>query len=169
MSAVGFHLGGYVHISAAAFGLAVLLETVPILYAVVKVAGAAYLIWLGFKLFASPKTRAMPVVATEAKPQRRAVRDSIIVEMLNPKTAIFYLSFLPQFTDASASLPIWGQILVLGTIVNFMFSATDAACVLLSDKMTTGLVASQWANRLARRIGGGILVALGVNLATSQQ
>ncbi|MDP6705216.1 MAG: LysE family translocator [Rhodospirillales bacterium] len=169
LSAIGFHIGGYLHISAAAFGLAVLLETVPVLYAVVKVAGAAYLIWLGFKLFASPRTLAMSVVATEAKPQRRAVRDSIIVEVLNPKTAIFYLSFLPQFTDASASLPIWGQILVLGTIVNFMFSATDAACVLLSEKMTRGLVASQWVNRLARRIGGGILVALGVNLATSQQ
>jgi len=169
LSALGFHVGGYVHISAAAFGLAVLLETVPVLYVVVKFAGAAYLIWLGIKFFMSPKSLVMSVVATEEKPHRHAIRDSIFVEVLNPKTAIFYLSFLPQFTDVSASLPIWGQILVLGTIVNFLFSITDAACVLLSEKMTRRLVASQWANRLAQRIGGGILVALGLNLATSQK
>ena len=169
LSALGLHIGGYVHIFAAAFGLAVLLKTVPVLYAVVKLAGAAYLIWLGFKIFTSLKSPAMSVVATEAKPHRRAIRDSIVVEVLNPKTAIFYLAFLPQFTDVSASLPIWGQILVLGAIVNFMFSATDAACVLLSEEMKKRLVASQWANRLAQRIGGGILVALGVNLAMSRQ
>ncbi len=94
---------------------------------------------------------------------------TITVKLLNPKTAIFYLSFLPQFADASASLPVWGQILVLGIIVNFMFSITDAACVLLSEKMKRGLVASHRANRLAQRIGGGILVALGINLAMSRQ
>lgn len=169
MSALGFHIGGYVHIVAAAFGLAVLLETVPVLYTVVKLAGAVYLIWLGIRYFISPRSFAMPVVASEAKPDRHAIRDSIIVEVLNPKTAIFYLSFLPQFTDVSGSLPVWGQIIVLGTIVSFMFSATDAACVLLSDRMTRRLLVSQWASRLARRIGGGILIALGLNLAASRQ
>ena len=169
LSALGFHMGGYVHISAAAFGLAILLETVPVLYTVVKLAGAAYLIWLGIKFFTSPIPLVTSVVVTEVKPHRHAIRDSIIVEVLNPKTAIFYLSFLPQFTDISASLPLWGQILVLGTIVNFMFSITDAACILLSEKMKRLLVASQRASRLAQRIGGGILVALGINLATSQR
>ncbi len=169
LSAVGLHIGSYVHICAAAFGLAVLLETVPVLYAVVKLAGAAYLIWLGVKFFLSPKSLAPSVVATEAKPHRKAIRDSIIVEVLNPKTAIFFLSFLPQFTDTTASLPIWGQILVLGITVNFMFSITDAACILLSEKMKRLLMTSQRASRLAQRIGGGILVALGINLATSQR
>lgn len=169
LSALGFHVGGYIHIAAAAFGLAVLLETVPVLYSVVKLAGAAYLIWLGIRYFLSPSTFAMSVVATQAKSDRHAIRDSIVVEMLNPKTAIFYLSFLPQFTAVSGSLPVWGKIIVLGTIVNLMFSMTDAVCVLLSDKMTRRFLVSQWANRLARRIGGGILVALGINLATSRQ
>lgn len=169
LSAVGFHIGGYVHISAAAFGLAVLLETVPTLYTVMKLAGAIYLIWLGIRLFMSPKTVLVPVAANGKKPNDHAVRDGALVEVLNPKTALFYLAFLPQFTEASASLPVWAQIIVLGTIVNFMFSATDVLCILLSERITRRLVASQWANRLAQRIGGTVLVGLGINLAASRQ
>lgn len=168
-SAIGFHLAGYLHIFAAAFGLAILLETIPVLYAVVKFCGAAYLIWLGVKLFRSQAALAVPPGKTEPKPHRRALRDSMTVEVLNPKTALFFLAFLPQFTDASAGLPVWAQILVLGSIVNLVFSATDVACVLLSERMTRLLVASQAARRLAQRIGGGILVALGINLAASRQ
>jgi threonine/homoserine/homoserine lactone efflux protein len=169
LSAVGFHIGGYAHISAAASGLAVLLEAVPVLYAVVKLAGAAYLVWLGIRLFASTKPLVMSVAHFEPTTHSGAIRDSIAVEVLNPKTALFYLAFLPQFTDVSASLPAWGQILVLGTIVNCMFSLTDVVCVLFSERMTKLLIASRVADRIVRRIGGGILIALGVNLAASRQ
>lgn len=179
LSAAGFHLAGYLHICAAAFGLAVLLETIPVLYASVKLCGAAYLVWLGVKLFRSEAALAVspgaispgavPPGQMEPKPHRRALRESITVEVLNPKTALFFLAFLPQFTDASAGLPVWAQILVLGTVVNLVFSATDVACVLLSERLTRLLAASQTARRVARRIGGGILVALGINLAVSRQ
>ena len=97
------------------------------------------------------------------------IRDSIVVEALNPKTALFYLAFLPQFTDLSASWPFWAQALVLGTIASLMFSATDVACVLCSDQLTRRLAASRWARRLARRIGGSVLVALGIHLAAARQ
>ena len=169
LSAAGFHIGGYVHILAAASGTAVLLQAVPVLYGAVKFAGAAYLIWLGIRLFASPKRIVVSVAELELTTRRGAIRDSIAVEVLNPKTALFYMAFLPQFTDVSASLPVWAQIVVLGTIVNFLFSVTDAVCVLLSERMTRLFTASEAANRLVRRIGGGILVALGVNLAASRQ
>ena len=169
LSMAGLHIGGYAHILAAAFGLAVMLEAVPALYAIVKFVGAAYLIWLGTKLFRSTQPVVVSAVQPELITRNRALRDSIVVSVLNPKTALFYLAFLPQFTDVSAPLPVWGQIFVLGTIVNFMFSVTDAACVLVSERMTKLLIASQAANRFARRIGGGILVALGVNLAVSRQ
>lgn len=168
LSALGLHISGYVHIAAAAFGLAVLLETVPILYAIVKLAGAAYLIWLGIKSFTASKPSVTPVV-TKAKSYRHALRDSIIVGVLNPKIVLFYLAFLPQFTDGSALLPIWMQILALGFIVNVLFSTTDAICVLLSARMTKFLTASHRATRLAQWIGGGILIGLGVKLATSRQ
>ena len=168
LSAAGLHIGGYAHILAAALGLAVLLQAVPALYAVVKFAGAAYLLWLGIKLFRSAKP-VMSAAQPQSIPRHRALRDSIAVEVLNPKTALFYLAFLPQFTDISATLPVWGQMLVLGIIVNFMFSVTDALCVLASERMTKLFIASRAANIFARRIGGGVLVTLGVNLAMSRQ
>ena len=169
LSAVGFHIAGYVHVCAAAFGLAVLLETVPLLYSAVKLAGAGYLIWLGIKLCLSRDAPAVSGIASNAKPHRDAVRDSLVVEVLNPKTALFYLAFLPQFTDMSASLPVWAQVLILGAVVNALFSVTDAVCILLSHWMTQKLAASRRAGRWAQRIGGGVTVALGVNLATSQK
>ncbi len=169
LSAAGLHIGGYVHILAAAFGLAVILEAVPAFYAIVKFIGAAYLIWLGIKLFRSTKLVVMSPAQPELITRHRALWDSIAVSVLNPKTALFYLAFLPQFTDTSALLPVWGQVLVLGMIVNFMFTVTDVVCVLVSARMTKLLIASQAANRFARRIGGGILVALGVNVAVSRQ
>jgi threonine/homoserine/homoserine lactone efflux protein len=169
LSAAGLHLAGYAHILSAALGLAVLLEAVPLLYTIVKFAGAAYLIWLGIRLLRSPNSFRLPVAQPVSATQRRAIRDSVTVEVLNPKTALFYLAFLPQFTDVSASLPVWGQILVLGTIVNVMFSVTDAVCVLLSERMTRLIIASRASERLARRVGGGVLVALGVNIAVSRQ
>lgn len=168
LSAVGFHLAGYVHICAAAFGLAVLLQAVPVLYVAVKFAGAAYLIWLGVKLFAARASHGQPAVALDPQPQRRAIGQSIAVEVLNPKTALFYLAFLPQFTDAAAALPVWAQILILGSIVNAVFSLTDIVCVLLSAQITKLLKTSQAARRAAQRVGGGILMALGINLAASQ-
>jgi threonine/homoserine/homoserine lactone efflux protein len=169
LSAAGLHMAGYAHILAAASGLAVLLEAVPLLYTIVKFAGAAYLIWMGIRLFKSPKSVRVPIAQPGPATHRRAIRDSVTVEVLNPKTALFYLAFLPQFTDVSTSLPVWAQILVLGTMVNAMFSVTDVACVLFSERMTRLFVASRATERLARRVGGGVLVALGVNVAASRQ
>jgi threonine/homoserine/homoserine lactone efflux protein len=169
LSALGFHLGGFVHISAAAFGLTILLETVPVFYVIVKLAGATYLIWLGIKYFRVSERFGLADVEALPKASHKALRDSIVVELLNPKTALFYLAFLPQFADNDASLPVWTQILVLGAIVNTMFSLTDAVCIALSGAVMKRMVASQRVGRLARRIGGGVLVALGVNLAVSRQ
>lgn len=91
------------------------------------------------------------------------------VEVLNPKTAIFYVAFLPQFTDANAGLALWAQLLILGTVVNIMFSSADVLCVVLADKVTSYFKSSGSANRIAQRIGGGILVALGLSVALNRQ
>lgn len=169
LSALGFHLAGYFHIAAAAFGLAFLLETTPLLYAAVKLLGAGYLIWLGIRFFASGGGQPANPMQPAAAPPRRALRESLTVELLNPKSALFFLAFLPQFTDAAAALPVWAQILLLGTVVNFVFSATDVVCVMLSERIARLFAASRGARRIARRIGGGVLVALGLNLAVSRQ
>ncbi len=169
LASAGLHIGGYAHIFAAALGLAALLNAVPLLYGLVKFVGAFYLIWLGYRMFVSQDMRVHSESMLKAATSRKAMADSIIVELLNPKTALFYLSFLPQFTDLEAAFPIWLQIFILGAIVNFMFSITDMICVLLCEKATRLLTTSRTANNLAHRIGGGILVALGLNLAASRQ
>lgn len=165
MASLGIHLGCYVHVIAAAAGLSVLFHAVPVLYMVVKFVGAAYLVWLGISMF---RTRAQGDVAMpgfESKSGRRAFFESITVEVLNPKTAIFFVAFLPQFIDASADFPVWVQFVVLGTIVNLMFSSADVIGVLLAGALMTQLRRSSRAQRLTQRAGGAMLVGLGVNLA----
>lgn len=168
MAALGIHLGGYVHVVAAAFGLAILFKAVPSIYLALKFIGAAYLIWLGIGLFRS----GLPVAGSvKSGPQKNPVKafvESALVEIFNPKTALFFLAFLPQFTDISAGLPIWAQLLILGTIVNVMFSSADVVCVLLSTQIMQMLNRSNIANKWAQRVGGGLLIGLGANLAVSR-
>ncbi|MER9331400.1 LysE family translocator [Mesorhizobium sp. M0488] len=163
-AALGIHLGGYVHVFAAAAGLSVLFHAVPPLYMAVKLIGALYLVWLGVSLFRKREgATALPMI--ERKSARRAFFESIAVEVLNPKTAIFFMAFLPQFIDASAAFPIWLQFVVLGTIVNLMFSSADVVCVFLAGAVIGRLRRSSRAQRLMQRAGGAVLVGLGVHVA----
>ena len=164
-AALGIHTGGYVHVIAAAVGLAALFEVIPILYTVMKLAGAAYLVWLGVKFFMN---RQDLMVDSEQAGQKTTFWQSATVEILNPKTALFYVSFLPQFTDIDAALPLWAQLLFLGTIVNIMFSSADLICVFLAEKLSSMFKKSKSSIRIVNRIGGGIFIALGLNLATSK-
>jgi threonine/homoserine/homoserine lactone efflux protein len=154
-----------VHVIAAAAGLSVLFHAVPMLYMAVKFAGAAYLIWLGISLFRSKAQGDTVLPGIEAKSGRRAFFESISVEVLNPKTAIFFMAFLPQFIDASAAFPVWLQFVILGTIVNLMFSSADIVCVVLAGAVITRLRRSSHAQRLMQRAGGAMLVGLGAHLA----
>jgi threonine/homoserine/homoserine lactone efflux protein len=137
----------------------------PTLYMAVKLAGALYLIWLGVSLFRARAQDDAVISGIEPKSARRAFFESITVEVLNPKTAIFFMAFLPQFIDASATFPVWLQFLVLGTIVNLMFSSADVMCVVLAGALITRLRRSSHAQRLMRRAGGAVLVGLGVHVA----
>ncbi|AZO66816.1 LysE family translocator [Mesorhizobium mediterraneum] len=164
-AALGIHLGGYAHVIAAAAGLSVLFHAVPTLYVAVKLAGALYLIWLGVSLFRARAQDDAVIPGIVPKSASRAFFESITVEVLNPKTAIFFMAFLPQFIDASATFPVWLQFLVLGTIVNLMFSSADVMCVVLAGALITRLRRSSHAQRLMRRAGGAVLVGLGVHVA----
>jgi threonine/homoserine/homoserine lactone efflux protein len=165
LASLGIHLGGYVHVIAAAAGLSVLFHAVPPLYMAVKLAGAAYLVWLGIALLRSKEQQEAILPHLGPKSGRRAFVESITVEVLNPKTAIFFVAFLPQFIDASGALPIWMQFVVLGTIVNLMFSSVDVLCVVLAGVVIGRLRRSSRAQRLMQRAGGAVLVGLGVHVA----
>ena len=78
---------------------------------------------------------------------------------------MFFLAFLPQFIDPSASFPVWVQFLILGSLANLIFSSADIVCVLLAGVIVTRLKRSSGAQRLMRRAGGALLVGLGAHLA----
>ena len=161
---LGVHIGGYVHVIAAVAGLAVLLEAIPLAYAALKLVGAAYLVWIGVQILLS--TRHMTQVVL---PGTKAVtfRQSVLVEALNPKAALFYLAFLPQFTAVDAVLSVPMQLLILGIIVNAVFSLADVIYVLAADGLHRRLARTPAVVRV-RQLGGAILVGLGINLALSR-
>lgn len=165
MASLGIHVGCYVHVFAAAAGLSVLFHAVPVLYLAVKLIGAAYLIWLGIALFRSRGVDGTGLPQVRRKSGRRAFAESVTVEVLNPKTAIFFMAFLPQFIDSGANFPVWLQFLLLGTVVNLMFSLADIICVLLAGSLLGRLQRSTRTVRLMQRAGGMVLVGLGINVA----
>lgn len=165
MAVLGVHLGSYAHIIAAAAGLSVLFHAVPVVYALVKLAGAIYLIWLGISLFRAKAAGAGDLQAETPRSARKAFAESIVVEVLNPKTAIFFLAFLPQFIDSAASLPVWVQFVVLGLAVSVIFTIADVFAVALAGLVMARLNRSSTAQKLAQLAGGTILVGLGAHLA----
>lgn len=164
LATLGIHLGGYVHVISAAAGLSIVFHAVPLLYMAVKLAGAAYLVWLGIVMFRSRGEDGAAPSPIRPRSGQRAFVESVTVEALNPKTAIFFMAFLPQFVDPSAGATLWMQFLVLGTIVNLMFSATDVVCVLLASAILNRLRRSSRGQRIMRRAGGSILVGLGAHI-----
>ena len=163
-AALGIHVGGYVHVLAAAFGLGMLFEAVPSLYLVLNYMGAVYLMWLGIKMFMPAPAQSIDMTSNRFDKSLRVFWQSASVEILNPKTAIFYIAFLPQFTEPNAAFPVWLQLLVLGAIVNVMFSSADAICVVLAARITALVQKVTTGARLVQRIGGVALVGLGIYL-----
>jgi threonine/homoserine/homoserine lactone efflux protein len=167
MAALGIHVGCYAHVIGATLGLSAVFRYVPEAYTVLKIAGAAYLVWLGIAMLRSNSgSDEVPKVAP--KSARRAFMESIIVELLNPKVAIFFIAFLPQFVDPTAALPVWAQSLILGIIVNLSFSSADLATVFAATAVMDRLQKSGKAERVARWIGGSLLIGLGLKLGTDK-
>ncbi len=167
-AAMGIHLGGFVHVAAAAAGLSALLAHVPEVFFVLRIAGALYLIWigLGFILKRSGNPNEVPGSVGKA---RRAFLDSIIVEVFNPKAALFYIAFLPQFVDPAASLPVWLQLVVLGWFVNIAFTGGDIITVFFTSAAVSRMKQSGYGQRIMQWLAGSVLIGLGIKLAVTDR
>jgi threonine/homoserine/homoserine lactone efflux protein len=165
LSSVGTFVGGMVHVVAAAAGLSVVLATSALAFSVVKFAGAAYLIFLGVRmvLFADRESSA----DVTAKPPRHSpFIQGIWTEVLNPKTALFFLAFIPQFVSRQGS-HVFAAFLVLGAISVFLNTTGDICAVLLASPLQMLFKRSRRAQVNQRRASGAVMVALGAYVAIS--
>ena len=167
VSVAGIHLGTIVHITAAAVGLSALLVSSALAFAVVKYLGAAYLIWIGVRTLLAKD--ADPVTSlTAATSLRRTFRDGFVVNLLNPKTAIFFLSFLPQFADPARG-PMHWQILALGFTFMGLGILSDSLFALAAGSAGDVLRRSEPLRRGLRWFSGTSFVGLGVTAALASR
>jgi len=165
-SCLGTALGGMVHVLAAAAGLSLLVAQSATAFTVVKYVGAVYLIYLGIRLL-TQKERGVPSPDAVARGPRRALLEGIVVEVLNVKTALFFLAFLPQFIQTTA--PVIPQLVLLGTICVVLNTLVDVAAVVSSARLLASPAVRAARARLLRRASGSTMVALGVYLALAKR
>ena len=163
-SSGGTALGGLGHVVAAAFGLSVLLATSATAFSVVKYAGAAYLVYLGIRTLIAGKEAAEEAPGGGGAAWG-ALRQGITTEVFNPKTALFFLSFLPQFINREA--PAIPQFLLLGTISVTLNTSADVVVSLLAGPIGSKLRRSPRLRHGQRFASGGALVGLGLYVAVS--
>ena len=160
-SSFGTGLGGLVHVAAGAVGVSALVLASAEAFALLKIAGAAYLVWLGIKTMREARIdidmRAEPTGA------RRAFREGIVVEALNPKTAAFFLAFLPQFVDPAAG-PVWLQFLLLGLVSVILNAAADVVVVVVASRARSMAIARPSLLRRLRQGAGLAIASLGLAL-----
>jgi len=162
-SVAGIHIGTLVHVTAAAAGLSALIVTSAVAFSVVKYAGAAYLVFLGVRKL----LEGQPLAVTEARhaPLRHVFVRGTVVNVLNPKTALFFLAFLPQFVDADRGA-VWSQVVVLGLVFVALGLLSDSAYAIAGDAV--GSVLRRRAKAM-RRISGSIYIGLGAVAALAKR
>jgi len=162
LAASGLAIGSLAHVLAATLGLSLLFEAAPLLYTTFKFAGAAYLVYLGIKTFVA-KVDPDVSVAVDQRTDARILKESILVEVLNPKTALFFIAFLPQFVDPSKAVA--PQLLVLGFVVTLTAIPCDIVVAVGAGKVARWVRGNLGIQRLQNRVSGGILVGLGAYVA----
>jgi threonine/homoserine/homoserine lactone efflux protein len=165
-SVCGVHVGTLVHVAAAALGLSALLVSSATAYHAVRWLGAAYLIWLGVRrlLAHDEDAPAAPGPGTRRRGLRRIFAQGVVVNVLNPKTALFFLAFLPQFVDVSrGSVPF--QVVVFGVAFVLLGLVSDGTYALLASTGAGWLRRRPGVARTSRLVSGGVLISLGVTTA----
>jgi threonine/homoserine/homoserine lactone efflux protein len=167
VSALGVASGGLVHVAAATVGLSALIASSATAFTVVKLLGAAYLIVVGIRRILSgegeePESRALRA------PLRRVYRQGVIVNVLNPKTALFFLAFLPQFVDPDRGA-VWPQVAILGIVFVSVAVLSDLTYALVSDAIAGRIRRTGTGAKVRRWLTGGVFVALGITAAAARR
>ncbi|GAA4969089.1 threonine/homoserine/homoserine lactone efflux protein [Nonomuraea thailandensis] len=154
ISVLGIHTGSIVHVAAAALGISALLAASATAFTIVKYVGVAYLVWLGVRRLMR-KGGGEELVELKVQSKRRLFWEGFVVNVLNPKTAIFFLAFLPQFTDPAAG-PVGPQILVFGLVWLLLGMASDGTYAMLASALA-GRVRSSARARRRLDVGSGVV------------
>ena len=170
LSAFGTFLGGMVHVLAAALGVSVILARSAVAFSIVKYVGAAYLCFLGVRMILDAqkqKQDADEVLATTLVSTRNPLWQGVATEVLNPKTALFFLSFIPQFVDRGAG-QVFFQFVLLGTLSVVLNTSADLIVIYLAGSLGKKIRSSAVFRRRQRTVTGAIMIGLGTYLATSE-
>jgi threonine/homoserine/homoserine lactone efflux protein len=172
LSALGTFLGGMVHVVAAALGISLILAKSAAAFATVKYVGAAYLCLLGMRMIRDAyREQAGSASAVEfalpLKNARNPLAQGVATEVLNPKTALFFLSFIPQFVDRAHGHAFL-QFVVLGTLSVVMNTTADLIVIGLAGPLGQRIRSSSRFRRRQRTLTGVIMIGLGTYLATSE-
>jgi threonine/homoserine/homoserine lactone efflux protein len=164
VSVMGVGLGNFAHVVAASVGVSAIIAASALAFSVLKYAGAAYLIWLGIRTLRAPV--APVTLEVEGKPLRRLFSEGAVVAALNPKTALFFLAFLPQFIDP-ASGAVWLQVLLLGLSFVVLGLTTDGLYALAAGSLRHLFRNSMAVLRGQKLVSGTIYIGLGLMTAFS--
>ena len=168
LSAAGTFLGGMVHVLAAALGVSVILAKSAIAFATVKYVGAAYLCFLGVRMILDARREGNIPIPQEIRPARNPLWQGMATEVLNPKTALFFLSFIPQFVDRTGG-HVFAQFVALGTLSVTLNTTADLLVIAMAGPLGEKIRSSTTFRRRQRTVTGAIMIGLGTYLATSEK
>ncbi len=168
-SACGVCSGALVHVAAAALGISAILATSALAFTVVKYVGAAYLLYLGIQALRSAGAGTQLNLGTAPRTTAwQAYRQGILVDILNPKAAIFFMAFLPQFVRPDQGA-VALQLLVLGVLVVLVAIVVECMLVLLAARASSALRGNQRLSQWLDRVLGSVLIGLGIRLGLAER
>lgn len=169
LSALGTFLGGMVHVLSAALGVSIVLAKSAVAFATVKYAGAAYLCFLGVQMILDARNEngSAQQIPQDVKPAGNPLWQGVATEILNPKTALFFLAFIPQFVNRSG-VHLFLQFVALGTMSVVMNTSADLMVIAMAGPLGERIGSSATFRRRQRTVTGAIMIGLGTYLATSE-
>jgi threonine/homoserine/homoserine lactone efflux protein len=167
-SSFGAMMGGFVHVTACVVGISALVMASAMAFSILKICGGAYLIWMGIQTWRAATRETFSIPETSQIGVWRAFRQGVVVEATNPKTAAFFLAFIPQFIVPSAG-HLGLQFLMLGIISVLLNTTADLLAVMGAGRLRARLLARPMLFRRIRQASGGLMATLGINLLVARR